>query len=146
MSNLDMIKNTGAPVGGGNFGGTAAITGMKTRLVFTCLKCGARYETAREYAMSDTMVKSMAKQGAASGVRSVLYSILGRIPVVGYLVTSMASSAVYTAVNAATGNPWEKAKNEAFEEVKGSFVVCNSCNDYGCASCIREGLCRNCQR
>jgi hypothetical protein len=146
MSNLDMIKNTGAPVGGGNFGATAAMTGMKTRIGFTCLKCAAKYETAREYAMTDTMAKTMAKQGAVSGVSSVLYSLLGRIPIIGSLVSSVASTAMYTAVNAATGNPYEKAKAEAFEEVKGNFIVCSKCGDFGCASCIKGGLCPTCQR
>lgn len=146
MSNLEMIKNTGAPVGGGNFGATAAMTGMKTRLAFTCTKCGARHETAREYAMTDTMAKTMAKQGAVSGVSSLLYSLFGRIPVIGSLVSSMASTAMYTAVNTATGNPYEKAKAEGFEEVKGKFFACSKCGDYGCALCIKGGLCPTCQR
>ena len=146
MSNLESIKNTGAPAGGGNFGATSAVTGMKTRLAFTCTKCGARHETAREYAIADTMAKTVAKQGAVSGVSSLLYSILGRIPVLGSIVSSMASTAMYSAVNAATGNPYEKAQAEGFEEVKGKFLACSKCGDYACVSCVKDGLCPTCQR
>lgn len=144
MINLDAIKNTGAPLEGGSFKATAAISGMKSRFGFMCLKCAAKYETAGEYAIADTMVKTMAKQSATSGVNSVLYSLLGRIPVIGPIISGIITSAMHTAFNSTAGNSYEKAKSDAFEEVKGNFRACSRCGETGCVSCIKDGLCRTC--
>ncbi|TAL33657.1 MAG: hypothetical protein EPN93_13645 [Spirochaetes bacterium] len=145
MSNLEMIKSTGAPLGGGT-SQAAMLTGMKTKFSFMCVKCQAKYETEKEYAMTDNIGKTVLKQSASSGISNLLYSLLGRIPVVGSIISSMAGSAVYSAVNASSGNQFEISKEEAFEEIKGKFMQCTKCGDFGCAACVKDGICPTCRQ
>jgi hypothetical protein len=146
MPDLEAIKNSGVPLMATGGGQMAALRGMKARFSFTCLACQAKYETAGEYAMSDNLAKSALKQSASSGISSILYSLLGRIPVIGYFLSGMASSAVYSTVSAASGNPAEQARDKAFEEVKGKFQACSKCGQYGCASCLKDGICPSCRQ
>lgn len=145
MSNFTSIVNAGVPIMQGNVGQSAAITGIKSRFAFSCLKCQTKYETTNEYALSDNMAKTMAKSQATSWISRILYMILGRIPFVGRMLSGLASSAVYQVTSAATSNPMEKAKDQAFTEVKSSFILCTKCNQIACNSCVQDGICSTCK-
>lgn len=144
---IEQIKMTGIPLVG-EVGSMTAYTGMKAKFSFSCPKCQTAYVSKKEYAMSDNMATTMVKSQASSWISRMIMQLVGNIPVIGGMVSGMASTAAYTAVNAATGggNMMEKSRNEAFAEVESSFVPCPTCGGYACTSCVQDGKCKACRQ
>ena len=126
-------------------GSMAAYTGIKAKFSFSCPKCQAAYVTTKDYAMSENMGTMMAKSQASSWISKLVNQFAGNIPVVGPMLSGLASSATHQAISTVTGgNIMEKSKTEAFEEVKANFILCPTCGSYACNSCIKDGKCKAC--
>jgi len=51
-----------------------------------------------------------------------------------------------SSLHVASGNQAEQAREKAFEEVKSRFQACSKCGQYGCASCMKDGVCQVCRQ
>ncbi|MBN2080252.1 MAG: hypothetical protein JW838_14880 [Spirochaetes bacterium] len=118
-------------------------SGQKSRFVFSCMSCGASVATENEYATGEEgTLQGALKDQARYGLSSMLY----RIPVIGYFLSSMLSRKMSERESSGQAKRMEESRAQAFNEIRGRFSTCTQCGAYACPSCFSEGLCSVCRQ
>ena len=118
-------------------------SGQKERFIFTCMSCGGRVVTQGQYA---TGRKGVLQGALEDQARYGLSSLLYRIPVVGYFLSSMLSRTLGARGSAGMERRMGDARTMAFNEVRDRFSPCTQCGAYACPSCFSDGLCTICRQ
>jgi hypothetical protein len=118
-------------------------SGRKSRYAFTCGSCGASVATENEYDTGEEgALEGALKDQARYGLSSMLY----RIPVIGYFLSSMLSRKMSERGSSGQARRMEEARAQAFNEIRGRFSQCTQCGAYACPSCFSGGLCYVCRQ
>jgi hypothetical protein len=147
MSNeaIKKIISSGSPVASGQGSQSAVSTvvaGSQSRFAYTCPKCSQKHETKNEYAITANMGSSMANTAVSTGISTFFSRLFSFIPIIGSIFAQSASEVAKAAVKPA--DVLEKSREKGFEEVKNIFAICTKCNEYGCTSCMKDGVCSGC--